>query len=253
MTDSLAPDERHDLGAHGRALILDARSIAVDFKVEGGVVHAVRDVSFQLHKGETIALVGESGSGKSVTSYTVMRILDRAGRIAEGSITFSGIDVAHAPESAMRDLRGRGYRPRDHLSANAELCEIFDLLQCGFFTRGDAALFEQRRSDAQRLLGPVPAITEIAFIDPARHDGNMHEAKAVRLCNSGDRRCRRLPCFLAIGAIADDRAEPRRGERDDIGRVDLRRHAECWGQAPDGHCFSIRGKVSALTADRSVS
>ena len=52
-------------------------------------------------------MVGESGSGKSVTSYAVMRILDRAGRIADGTITFSGIDVRNASEKAMRDLRGR--------------------------------------------------------------------------------------------------------------------------------------------------
>ncbi|MDB5519810.1 MAG: transporter ATP-binding protein, partial [Tardiphaga sp.] len=58
-------------------------------------------------KGETLGIVGESGSGKSVTSYAVMRILDRAGRIAEGSVMFSGIDVKAATEDQMRDLRGR--------------------------------------------------------------------------------------------------------------------------------------------------
>ncbi len=58
-------------------------------------------------KGETLAIVGESGSGKSVTSYAVMRILDRAGSIAEGSVMFSGLDLRGAPESDMRDLRGR--------------------------------------------------------------------------------------------------------------------------------------------------
>ncbi len=58
-------------------------------------------------KGETLGIVGESGSGKSVTSYAVMRILDRAGKIAEGSVVFSGIDVKGATENQMRDLRGR--------------------------------------------------------------------------------------------------------------------------------------------------
>ena len=58
-------------------------------------------------KGETLGIVGESGSGKSVTSYAVMRILDRAGKIAEGSVMFSGIDVKGATENQMRDLRGR--------------------------------------------------------------------------------------------------------------------------------------------------
>ncbi|MFG1349859.1 dipeptide ABC transporter ATP-binding protein [Xanthobacter autotrophicus] len=87
--------------------LLEVRDLTVEFATRRGVVTAVSKVNLTLAKGETLGIVGESGSGKSVTSYTVMRILDRAGRIAEGSITFSGMDVAHAPESAMRDLRGR--------------------------------------------------------------------------------------------------------------------------------------------------
>ena len=54
-----------------------------------------------------MAIVGKSGSGKSVTSFAVMRILDRAGRIAEGSVMFSGVDVRSADDEQMRDLRGR--------------------------------------------------------------------------------------------------------------------------------------------------
>ncbi|MDI4666333.1 ABC transporter ATP-binding protein [Xanthobacter autotrophicus] len=87
--------------------LLEVRDLTVEFATRRGTVTAVSEVNLTLAKGETLGIVGESGSGKSVTSYTVMRILDRAGRIAEGSITFSGMDVAHAPESAMRDLRGR--------------------------------------------------------------------------------------------------------------------------------------------------
>ena len=51
-------------------------------------MRAVEHVNITVAKGETVGIVGESGSGKSVTSYAVMRILDRAGRIAEGSIAF---------------------------------------------------------------------------------------------------------------------------------------------------------------------
>ena len=67
----------------------------------------MQHVNITVAKGETLGIVGESGSGKSVTSYAVMRILDRAGKIAEGSVMFSGIDVKTATEDQMRDLRGR--------------------------------------------------------------------------------------------------------------------------------------------------
>jgi len=104
---ALAPAERHDLGTHGRELILDARNVAVDFKVEGGVVHAVEDVSFQLHKGETIALVGESGSGKSVTARTVMRLLTKRAKIGKQTrITLDGQDIIAMSDAQMRKLRG---------------------------------------------------------------------------------------------------------------------------------------------------
>ncbi len=86
--------------------LLDVRDLTVEFATRRGIVRAVQHVNIQVAKGETIGIVGESGSGKSVTSYAVLRILDRAGKIAEGSITFSGIDVAAASESEMQDLRG---------------------------------------------------------------------------------------------------------------------------------------------------
>ncbi|KJC57210.1 ABC transporter ATP-binding protein [Bradyrhizobium sp. LTSPM299] len=87
--------------------LLDVSDLTVEFNTRRGIVKAVQHVNVSVAKGETVGIVGESGSGKSVTSYAVMRILDRAGRIAEGSVMFSGIDVKAATESQMRDLRGR--------------------------------------------------------------------------------------------------------------------------------------------------
>ena len=92
----------------GTALpLLDVRDLTVEFATRRGIVQAVKSVNISLAKGETLGIVGESGSGKSVTSYAVMRILDRAGSIAEGSVLFSGLDLRAAPESDIRDLRGR--------------------------------------------------------------------------------------------------------------------------------------------------
>jgi peptide/nickel transport system ATP-binding protein len=87
--------------------LLDVNDLTVEFATRRGIVKAVQHVNISVAKGETLGIVGESGSGKSVTSYAVMRILDRAGKIAEGSVMFSGVDVKSATEDQMRDLRGR--------------------------------------------------------------------------------------------------------------------------------------------------
>ncbi|MGX5736771.1 dipeptide ABC transporter ATP-binding protein [Bosea thiooxidans] len=89
------------------APLLDVRNLTVEFATRRGKVQAVKAIDISVGKGETVAIVGESGSGKSVTSYAVVRILDRAGRVAEGSIAFSGVDLVSATEAQMRDLRGR--------------------------------------------------------------------------------------------------------------------------------------------------
>jgi peptide/nickel transport system ATP-binding protein len=87
--------------------LLDVRDLTVEFATRRGTVRAVERVDVSVAKGETLGIVGESGSGKSVTSYAVMRILDRAGRIADGSVRFTGIDLRRASEGEMRNLRGR--------------------------------------------------------------------------------------------------------------------------------------------------
>src|SRR5438034_3219144 len=87
--------------------LLDISDLTVEFATRRGIVRAVQHVNISVAKGETLGIVGESGSGKSVTSYAVMRILDRAGKIAEGSVMLSGSDVKTASEDQMRDLRGR--------------------------------------------------------------------------------------------------------------------------------------------------
>jgi peptide/nickel transport system ATP-binding protein len=94
-------------GSRTGEIILEARNVAVSFKVDGGVVNAVHDVTFAVRCGETIAIVGESGSGKSVTARAVMRLLSKRATVAASSkITLDGVDIATISEREMRRLRG---------------------------------------------------------------------------------------------------------------------------------------------------
>lgn len=88
--------------------LLTVRDLSVDFKTTGGgVFHAVKNVSFTVKKGQTVALVGESGSGKSVTALSIMQLLPYPmASHPSGSITFNGQELAGKPEIFMRTLRG---------------------------------------------------------------------------------------------------------------------------------------------------
>ncbi|GGC31158.1 ABC transporter ATP-binding protein [Siccirubricoccus deserti] len=88
------------------APLLSIEDLRVGFSTRHGLVEALRGISLGLHVGETLGIVGESGSGKSVTALAVMRLLDRAGRISAGRISFRGQDITHAPRHVLQPLRG---------------------------------------------------------------------------------------------------------------------------------------------------
>jgi peptide/nickel transport system ATP-binding protein len=86
--------------------LLEIQNLSVEFRTRRGPVRAVDGVSLTLARQEIVGIVGESGSGKSVTCYALMRLLDQAGRIADGAMRFSNIDLLAASEGEMRELRG---------------------------------------------------------------------------------------------------------------------------------------------------
>jgi len=87
--------------------ILEVKNLRTYFYTDEGVVKAVDDVSFSLHKGEVIGIVGESGSGKSVANLSVMNlILSPPGKIVGGEVLFHGEDILKLKEKQLQKIRG---------------------------------------------------------------------------------------------------------------------------------------------------
>ena len=88
-------------------ILIDVRNLAVDFRVDRKIMHAVRGIDFDIRQGETVGLVGESGSGKSVSALSIMRLLPYPlASHPSGEIHFGGQDLLSLPQREMRHVRG---------------------------------------------------------------------------------------------------------------------------------------------------
>ncbi len=90
----------------GNDILLSVRDLRTAFDTMDGTVKAVDGVSFAIRRGETLGVVGESGCGKSVTALSILRLIERPGRIVGGSVDFGGRDLLAMSESEIRDVRG---------------------------------------------------------------------------------------------------------------------------------------------------
>ncbi|MDS0296014.1 ABC transporter ATP-binding protein [Halogeometricum luteum] len=86
--------------------LLSVENLRTAFYTDKEVIRAVDDISFDIHRGETVGIVGESGSGKSVTARSIMRLVDTPGRIDDGRIVYEGEDLLEKTPKQMRGIRG---------------------------------------------------------------------------------------------------------------------------------------------------
>lgn len=149
--------------------LLDVRNLSVDFHTVTGTVHAVRDISYHLDRGETLAILGESGSGKSVSSSAIMNLIDMPpGRISSGEILLDGVDLLKMTAQARREVNGRRIAmifqdPLSHLNPVYTVgWQIREALTT-HSTAGDKATTEAQRllkrvglSDPQRAMAKYP-------------------------------------------------------------------------------------------------
>jgi oligopeptide transport system ATP-binding protein len=146
-----------------KQIVLSVKNLRVNFSTDHGYVQAVRGVSFDLYKGETLCIVGESGSGKSVTSKTIMGILASNGRIVDGSIMYEGEDLTKVSEDEFHRIRGHkiGMIFQDPLSSLNPIVRIGKQITEAMLINASRTrkIYEEEVSD--ELVAYKNAITEL--------------------------------------------------------------------------------------------
>jgi peptide/nickel transport system ATP-binding protein len=150
--------------------ILAVDALSVEFRTRNGVVPALENVTLRVEKGEVLGIVGESGSGKSVTAYTVIGLLDAAGRAIHGSASFDGGPLTGVAESTLRELRGREIsmifqNPRAALNPIRPVGKQIEdvLLRHAQATRLDARVRAVEMLDKVRIVDPAHRYSSYPF------------------------------------------------------------------------------------------
>lgn len=151
------------------APVLDVQGLRVDIATRAGTLHAVRDVSLQVRKGETLCIVGESGCGKSMTSLALMSLLPKAAQRHTESFIFQGEDLSHASKRRINDLRGNKMAMifQEPMTALNPAYTIGDQLTEPYLHHRKSSMAEARRraidllekvgmSSAEKRLGQYP-------------------------------------------------------------------------------------------------
>lgn len=88
-------------------MLLEVKNLKTQFFTDKGVITAVDGIDFEIEQGKTICIVGESGSGKSMTSLSIMGLIENPGRVTQGEVLFEGKDLLKMNEKQKRDIRGK--------------------------------------------------------------------------------------------------------------------------------------------------
>ncbi len=161
---------------------LEVRHLTISFRTNNGAVRAVRDVSFDLEEGETLAIAGESGSGKSVTTRAVMGILAGNAIVEDGEIIYDGKDLLKIPEEDFHTLRGHKLSMvfQDPLSALNPIMRIGKQLTEAMLLNN-----KERRADGRKRFNQM--LAEVEKNMTAAGVKNAHE------------KCREFNSFTATG------------------------------------------------------
>lgn len=164
--------------------LLDVRDLRVEFKTEDGVIAAVNGVSFSVRRGETLAVVGESGSGKSVSALSIMGLIEKPGRIADGVVTFDGRSLRSLSEREYRKLRGGELAMifQDPLSSLNPAFRVGDQIAEALLTHTYESKKTARRQAAVLLeLVGIPQAGDRARDYPHQFSGGMRQRAMIAM------------------------------------------------------------------------
>jgi len=167
--------------------VLSVRNVIMHYTTRKGEVHAVDDVSFDLHRGEVLGLVGESGCGKSSVAFTLMRLLPENGRIVGGHVYLNGDDVVALSEEEVRRIRWKRIAMIFQAAMNTLNPvyrvgdQIIEAMEVHGVAYGDAA--RQRVEELFELVGLDPALIDRY---PHEYSGGMRQRAIIAMALSCD-------------------------------------------------------------------
>ena len=170
-------------------VILSVRDLRINFRAYGGLVQAVRGVSFDLYRGETLAIVGESGSGKSVSIKAIMGILANNAIIESGEILYDGKDLTKVKEDDFHEIRGHriGLIFQDPLSALNPIMKIGkQITEVLRMKKGiSKAEAKEKALELMRVVG-IPNVEQRFDQYPFQFSGGMRQRIVIAIALAGD-------------------------------------------------------------------
>ncbi len=170
-------------------VILSVKDLRISFRAYGGKVQAVRGISFDLYRGETLAIVGESGSGKSVSIKAIMGILANNAIIEEGEILYNGKDLTKVKEDDFHEIRGKriGLIFQDPLSALNPIMkigkQITEVLRLNKKVTKEEA--REKALELMRAVG-IPDVERRFEQYPFQFSGGMRQRIVIAIALAGD-------------------------------------------------------------------
>jgi peptide/nickel transport system ATP-binding protein len=152
-----------------KEVLLEVKNLVTEFKSDGEYVKAVNDVSFTLHKGETIGIVGESGSGKSVTSLSIMQLIPNPpGRVFGGEMLYHSkdkglVNLRNLPDEEMRSFRGNEIA----MIFQEPMTSLNPVYTCGNQVM-EAILLHQKVSKKEAKAKTIKLFEQVQLPDPER-------------------------------------------------------------------------------------